>query len=89
MAPAYDMNPTLNEYQSLLINSYTNKSDLNELLNSCEEYMLQKNIAQQIIGEVLVAVKDWQILATRLGIERNEQNQFSIIFERNCGSLQV
>ena len=47
--------------------------------------MLQKNIAQQIIGEVLVAVKDWQILATRLGIERNEQNQFSIIFERNLG----
>ena len=89
LSPAYDMNPTLNEYQSLLINSYTNKSDLNELLNSCEEYMLQKNIAQQIIGEVLVAVKDWQILATRLGIERNEQNQFSIIFERNCGSLQV
>ena len=25
LAPAYDMNPTLNEYQSLLINSYTNK----------------------------------------------------------------
>ena len=37
LSPAYDMNPTLNEYQSLLINSYTNKSDLNELLNSCEE----------------------------------------------------
>lgn len=79
------MNSMLNEYQSLLINSSTNKSDLNELLNSCEEYMLQKNIAQQIIGEVLVAVKDWQILATRLGIEKNEQNQFSIIFERNLG----
>ena len=27
LAPVYDMNPTLNEYQSLLINSYTNKSD--------------------------------------------------------------
>ena len=38
LAPAYDMNPTLNEYQSLLINRYTNKSDLNELLDSCEEY---------------------------------------------------
>lgn len=85
LSPAYDMNSMLNEYQSLLINSSTNKSDLNELLNSCEEYMLQKNIAQQIIGEVLVAVKDWQILATRLGIEKNEQNQFSIIFERNLG----
>ena len=83
LAPAYDMNPTLNEYQSLLINSYTNKSDLNELLASCEEYMLPKQIALQIIGEVLVAVKDWQILATQLGIAKNEQKQFSTIFEHN------
>ena len=50
LSPAYDMNPTLNEYQSLLINNYTNKSDLNELLNSCEEYMLSKQTALQIIG---------------------------------------
>ena len=82
LSPAYDMNPTLNEYQSLLINSHSNKSDLNELLNSCEEYMIQKNIAQQIIGEVLVAVKDWKILATRLRIERNEQERFSSVFDR-------
>lgn len=26
---------------------------MNELLNSCEEYMLPKETAQQIIGEVL------------------------------------
>ena len=83
LAPAYDMNPTQNEYQSLLINSYTNKSDLNELLASCEEYMLPKQIALQIIGEVLVAVKDWQILATQLGIAKNEQKQFYTIFEHN------
>lgn len=31
----------------------------------------------------LLTAKDWQILATRLRIEKNEQNQFSIIFERN------
>ena len=58
------MNPTVNEYQSLLINSYTNKSDLKELLDSCEEYMLPKETAQQIIGEVLNAVKEWRALAT-------------------------
>lgn len=87
MAPAYDMNPTLNEYQSLLINSYTNKSDLNELLNSCEEYMLQKHIAQQIISEVLVTVKDWKILATRLSIEKNEQERFSSVFDRQNLSI--
>ena len=86
MAPAYDMNPTLNEYQSLLINSSTNKSDLNELLNSCEEYMLQKQSAQQIISEVLNAVKEWQSLATRLGIAKSEQERFVVVFERQVTS---
>ena len=82
LAPAYDMNPTQDEYQSLLINSYTNKSYLNELLNSCEEYMLQKQSAQQIISEVLNAVKEWRLLATRLGIAKSEQERFLPIFER-------
>ena len=82
LAPAYDMNPTLNKYQSLLINSSTNKSDLNELLNSCEEYMLQKRSAQQIISEVRNAVKEWQSLATRLGIAKSEQERFAAVFER-------
>ena len=87
LSPAYDMNPTLSEYQSLLINSSTNKSDLNELLNSSEEYMLQKHIAQQIIGEVLVTVKDWKILATRLSIEKDEQERFSSVFDRQNLSI--
>ena len=43
--------------------------------------MLPKQIALQIIGEVLVAVKDWQILATQLGIAKNEQKQYSTVFE--------
>ena len=86
LSPAYDMNPTLNEYQSLLINSSTNKSDLNELLNSCEEYMLQKQSAQQIISEVLNAVKEWQSLATRLGIAKSEQERFVVVFERQVTS---
>ena len=87
LSPAYDMNPTLNEYQSLLINSHTNKSDLNELLNSCEEYMLQKQSAQQIISEVLNTVKEWQSLATRLGIAKSEQERFAAVFERHSGYI--
>lgn len=82
LSPAYDMNPSLNEYQSLLINSFNNKSDLNELLNSCEEYMLQKQSAQQIISEVLNAVKEWRSLATRQGIAKSEQERFAATFER-------
>lgn len=82
LSPAYDMNPTFNEYQSLLISSYTNKSDLNELLASCEEYMLQKETAGQIIIEVLNAVRDWRVLATRLAISKGEQERFAAVFER-------
>ena len=81
LAPAYDMNPTLNEYQSLLINSYTNKSDLNELLNSCEEYMLQKQTGHEIISEVLDAVKEWRTLATRLGVFKREIEMFSDVLD--------
>ena len=87
LSPAYDMNPTLNEYQSLLINSNTNKSDLNDLLNSCEEYMLQKHIAQQIISEVLNAVKEWRALVTKLGIAKSDQERFSSVFDRQNLSI--
>ena len=34
------MNPTLNEYQSLLVSSTSNKADLSILLDACEDYML-------------------------------------------------
>lgn len=81
LSPAYDMNPTLNEYQSLLINSYTNKSDFNELLASCEEYMLPKETARQIISEALDAVKEWRALAIRLGISKREMDNFSGVLD--------
>ncbi len=70
LSPAYDMNPTLNEYQSLLINSTTNKSDLSILLASCEEYMLGRETAEKIIGEVKDAVKGWKDMAVRIGIPK-------------------
>jgi len=82
LSPAYDINPTLDEYQSLLINSATNKSDLNTLLNSCEEYMLNRDTANKIISEVVQSVKDWRSLANVLGISRREQNIFSPSLDR-------
>ncbi len=72
LSPAYDMNPTSNEYQSLLINSSTNKSDLNLLLGSSEEYMIGKDEATKIIGEVTNAIKGWRRMAASLGIAKRE-----------------
>ena len=75
------MNPTQNGHQSLLINSKTNESDLSILLNSCEEYMLTPEIAKAIINEVVTAVKDWRVLANRLGIAKREMNLFEGVFD--------
>lgn len=72
LSPAYDLNPTTNEYQSLLINSSTNKSDLNLLLGSSEEYMIGKDEASKIIQEVTNAIKGWRRMAASLGIAKRE-----------------
>ncbi|MBZ4652654.1 MAG: HipA domain protein [Proteiniphilum sp.] len=82
LSPAYDMNPTVHAYQSLLIDRHSNKADLQLLLDACEDYMLDKTTASQIIAEVVSAVKGWQPLATRLGITRREMDIFGEVFER-------
>lgn len=70
LSPAYDMNPTLNEYQSLLVSSTSNKAELSILLDASEDYMLNPKTAEKIISEVIEAVKGWRELATRLSISK-------------------
>lgn len=81
LSPAYDMNPTLNEYQSLLISATSNKTDLGILLDACEEYMLDRKTAEQIISEVTNAVKGWREWAMRLGISKREIDIFSGVLD--------
>ena len=81
LSPAYDMNPTLNEYQALLINSTTNHADLQVLLDSSEEYMIGKDEAVYIIEEVKAGVKYWKSIATRLGIAKREMDMFEQVFQ--------
>lgn len=87
LSPAYDMNPTLNSHQSLLINSKTNVSDLSVLVNSCDEYMLTAQVAKSIINEVVDAIKDWRIIANKIGISKREISLFENVFE--CRINQV
>ncbi|WP_300702094.1 type II toxin-antitoxin system HipA family toxin [Bacteroides sp.] len=80
LSPAYDMNPTLNEYQSLLISDSSSKADLSILLDASENYMLTREVAAQIISEVATTVKDWRVLATKLGVANSEMEMFGAIF---------
>ncbi|MBO6026875.1 MAG: HipA domain-containing protein [Bacteroidales bacterium] len=82
LSPAYDMNPTLNDHQALLINSSTNRADLEVLLTSSEEYMIGKNEAQRIIEEVKTGVSRWKTLAKRLGIAKREMEVFEQVYRQ-------
>ncbi|MEE1337955.1 MAG: HipA domain-containing protein, partial [Muribaculaceae bacterium] len=81
LSPAYDMNPTLNDHQSLLINSKTNESNLSILLDSCDEYMLTRGVAEGIIDEVVDAIKGWRALANQLGIAKREMSLFDGVLD--------
>ncbi len=76
LSPAYDMNPTLNEYQSLLINGTSNKANLKVLLDSCGDYMISEQAAREIVAEVQNAVMDWKEVADSLQIAHREQDLF-------------
>ena len=81
LSPAYDMNPTLNAYQSLLISATSNKADLGILLN-CK-------IAEKIISEVTEAVKGWRELAVRLSVSKREMDLFAgVLDERRMNNLR-
>ena len=82
LSPAYDMNPTLNDYQSLLISADSNNADLGILLNACEDYMLNRKTAEKIISEAIEAVKDWRELAIRLGLSKREKEMFAGVLDK-------
>ena len=84
LSPAYDMNPTLNEYQSLLISTDSNKADLSILLDGCEDYMLNRKTAENIVSEVVDAVKKWRELVARLDISEREMDMFAGVLDERC-----
>lgn len=81
LSPAYDMNPTLKDCLSLMVNATSNDADIRMLLDSCEDYMLNRSVAQQIIKEVQDAVECWKTLASRLKIPQREQAMFKDRFK--------
>jgi serine/threonine-protein kinase HipA len=77
LSPAYDINPTLQDNQSLLINRSTNASDLNILLESAGDFMLSNDKANKIISEVKEAMRPWKTEARRLSIPQRDIDMFA------------
>lgn len=76
LSPAYDINPSLNNHQALMITESSNEADLQLLLENHNYYFISKDVAQSIISEVRTAIKQWQQLAKRLHIKSNEVELF-------------
>ena len=82
LSPAYDINPTLSDNQSLLINSSTSESNLDILLESAGEYMLSTEKAKDIIAEVKSAMKSWRSEARKLGLPQRDIDMFAPRFDK-------
>ena len=81
LSPAYDINPGTRDYQCLLINEYTEQSDINALLSASESYMLERQEATEIIEEVCAVIKDWRKTATELQISPKLLEAYSMRWE--------
>lgn len=77
LSPAFDMNPTLNAHQGIMISRYTNESDLDALLKASEDYFIPRDEAAAIISSVKSALKDWQKVAKILGASERDICLFS------------
>ena len=78
LSPAYDINPGAKPHQCLLIDSYTEQSDINALLSASENYMLERQEAAEIIEGGRAAIKDWRMIATELQIPIKQLAAYSM-----------
>ena len=85
LSPAYDINPTVNEYQSILITTSSNEANLGLLLEAAKDYMIPDRVAESIIRKVVQVVSSWKTLAAKLGIPKREL----ALFETRIGSKSL
>ena len=82
LAPAYDMNPSIDKNGlALNINLESNALDF-ELVKSVGEYFnLNKSEMELILNEVLNAVSNWEKEAVEIGISRVQREMMSLAFK--------
>lgn len=81
LSPAYDINPTNNRSQALLISKDSSKEDLKTLLDASDDYMIDKEEARNIIYDVQRKFRDWRNVARRLQIPNMEITTYENRFD--------
>lgn len=86
LSPAYDINPSIDK-NGLALNVDMDNNALDFELAKSVGHFFQLNGDQmdQILHEIVTAVKDWRVLASKLGISRAEQETMSPAFRLVTG----
>lgn len=77
-SPAYDLNPSDFNTQSLLVSRDSNDSSLEVLSSAASDYLLGDDQAERIIGEVRGAMTHARQVASQCGISNQEMTRFLI-----------
>ena len=78
-SPAYDLNPSDFNTQSLLVSRDSNDSSLDVLAAAASDYLLSAAQAERIIGEVRGAMTKVRRIAGQCGISAQEMTRFPLI----------
>ena len=82
LSPAYDINPGTKLHQCLLIDQYTEQSDINTLLSASESYMVERKEAEEIVEGVRSVIKDWRKTATELQVPTRLLEAYSMRWDK-------
>jgi serine/threonine-protein kinase HipA len=82
LSPAYDLNPSTDKAGlAINVDSHNNALDLDLARSVGLYFQLQDTQMENIIAEVISAVKEWRIVAKEIGISRAEQEVMSPAFQ--------
>jgi serine/threonine-protein kinase HipA len=82
LSPLYDVNPDIyGEYLSLNVDDNDSKIDFELALSAAAFYGIEKKLAKELIAEIRnVVEKNWEQLAKKYGISRNEIERMRVAF---------
>ncbi|PWT28150.1 type II toxin-antitoxin system HipA family toxin [Butyrivibrio fibrisolvens] len=82
LSPLYDVNPDIyGEYLSLNVDDNDSKIDFGLALSAAAFYGIEKKLAKELIAEIRNVVgKNWEQLAKKYGISRNEIERMRVAF---------
>jgi serine/threonine-protein kinase HipA len=86
LSPAYDINPSIDKNGlALNVDMYNNTLDFDLAKSVGQFFQLNKDQMDQILHEIVVVVKDWRTLASKLGVSRADQEIMSPAFKLVTG----